>query len=196
MVLSCLFLGSESVWYHDGNQKIFFERNHLDETLSKSLLELIKTNNTQEIVVVTWPWWFTNLRVGSLVCNLIAHYVPTVSFRVVSKIQCYKRCIDNAILPAHWLVYIGQKKTVWDYDFASDTYTLISKDTVVDDTYFIEWVDGYYDKIDEKKHVLFDIDGWLYLQYWWEKHYLDKLLANISVSRIVEPSYYVQPVIG
>lgn len=196
MVVWYLFLGADRVWYHDGDHKIFFDRNTLDQTLAKALLADVSARSVAEIIVITGPGGFTNLRVGSLVCNLLAHYHPSVSFRVVSKLDCYKRCVNNKILPPQWLLYIGQQKSVWDYDFDTDIYTVVAKDISVDEDCFVEYIDGYHDVVDEKKKVRFDIDAhWLYLYYQWI-HYLSPLLAIIELSDTVQPSYYVQPIIG
>jgi len=195
---ACILLWYDSIYYSDAGDRQVFERNTADTELAPALIQSIQKQHIQEIVVMTGPWWFTNLRVWSLVCNLLAQYIPDIAFRVVSKLDCYIWAHTQGYLPDRALIYIGQKKTVWDYDFLQQSYTLQPKESLTDVTgYAIDKVDDYFPIEYEKWYVRFvREDQKLSLVYQGVSHSMESLITTQKPLQVVQPSYYVNPVIG
>ncbi len=195
---ACILLWYDSIYYSDTGDRQVFERNAADTDLAPALIQSIQKHHIQEIVVMTWPWWFTNLRVWSLVCNLLAQYIPDISFRVVSKLDCYIWAHKQGYLSDRALIYIGQKKTVWDYDFIQQSYTLQPKENLTDSTgYAIDKVDDYFPADYEKSFVRFvREDQKLSLVYQDTSYTMESLIVAQKPLQVVQPSYYVNPIIS
>ena len=81
--------------------------------------------------------------------------MPDISFLVISKLDCYDRLVQQQILPSNGVIYIGQQKTVWHYDFTTKKYQLLPKEAPIDDTYFVDDVSDYFPKTYEASRVSF-----------------------------------------
>ncbi len=195
---ACILLWYDNIYYSDDSDRQAFPRNAADKELAPTLIQSIQKHHITEIVVITWPWWFTNLRVWSLVCNLLAQYMPDISFRVVSKLDCYIWAHTQGYIPDHALLYIGQKKTVWDYDFIKQSHTLQPKESLADCTgYAIDAVDDYFPDHYEKSFVRFvRKDQKLSLVYRDTTYTIEPLITAQKSLQVVQPSYYIKPIIG
>jgi hypothetical protein len=192
-----LFLCYDMVLYAGIEGQQSFERNSLDKNLAPFLVEKIKVGWLHTLCVVTGPGGFTNLRVGSLVCNLLAHYLPKIQFHVISKLDIYTWAVEQWYLPSQWLLYIGQQKTVRSYDFITREHILVSKEQEVSDGCFVDGIQGYFSANYSGNQAVFSIDqGVLCIQYQWCNYDCNPLLSQLKLVQTVVPAYYVQPVIG
>lgn len=182
----------------DAAGQLFLERNTLDETLTKVLIDHVREHNIDTLVVITGPWWFTNLRVGALVCNLLMQYIPTVSCLVISKIDLYQYLVDRWLLPVYGVLYIGQQKSVRHYDFDKKIHTVQLKGTDIDrKSYFVDAIDDYFplDYTDNRISFVQESNT-IVASYRWQTLSLDPLFQLLVPVKAVLPSYYVQPIIG
>ena len=196
--MAYLFLCYDRVWYMDAVGQLFLERNTLDETLTKVLIDSVREHNIDTLVVITGPWWFTNLRVGALVCNLLMQYIPTVSCLVISKIDLYQYLVDQWLLPVYGVLYIGQQKSVWHYDFAQKIHTVQPKWVPIDKlSYFVDAIDDYFplDYTDNRISFVQESNT-IVASYRWQTLSLAPLFQSLVPVKAVLPSYYVQPIIG
>lgn len=195
--MAYLFLCYDRVWYMDDAGQLFLERNSLDETLAKVLIDRARQYSIATLVVITGPWWFTNLRVGSLVCNLLMQYIPTVSCVVISKIDLYTYLVEQWLFPSYGVLYIGQQKSVWHYDFVRKIHTVEPKGVVIDaQTYFVDPIDDYFpDEYADNRVSFTQESNTIIASYRWESISLAPLFQSLSPVQAVLPSYYVQPII-
>lgn len=149
-------ISSDNVIISNGEEKIFLDRNNVEKNLWPKLVQLVREWNYNKIIVLNWPWWFTNLRVGTLCMNILNAVMDNqIDFYNISKIDLYKKAYENWFLPKNGLIYIGQKRNIWLWDFKKnekiwqfsfnevkekiDTPFFI--DEVVDENYYPEWID-------------------------------------------------------
>lgn len=196
--MAYLFLCYDRVWYIDAAWQLFLERDSLDETLAKTLIDRVRDHRIDTLVIVTGPWWFTNLRVGTLVCNLLLQYLPEVSCLVMSKIDLYTYLVDQWFLPPYGVLYIGQKKSVRHYDFDQKLHTVHLKGAdIIGPSYFVDPIDEYFPEGYAQNHVSFTQESsTIMASYGWQKISLTPLIQSLSSVKVVLPSYYVQPIIG
>lgn len=196
--MAYLFLCYDRVWYMDAAWPLFLERNSLDETLAKVLIDRVREHDIDTLLVVTGPWWFTNLRIGALVCNLLMQYLPQVSCVVMSKIDVYTYLVDQWFLPTCGVLYIGQQKSVRHYDFIQKSHVVQPKGAdVTEPSYFVDAIDDYFPQDYSDNRVSFEQESnTIVATYRWKKASLAPLIQSLSPVQVVLPSYYVQPIIG
>lgn len=195
--MAFLFLCFDRVSYIDDHGEILLERNTLDETLAKILIERTRDQGVSKLLIITGPWWFTNLRVGTLVVNLLLQYIPSVSCVVVSKIDLYQYLVVQWFLPPHGVLYIWQQKSVWHYDFVQKTHTTQGKDIPIDSSlYFVDPIDTYFPVVYDDNRVSFvQESNTIIASYRWKTLSLAPLIQSLLPVSVVLPSYYVQPII-
>lgn len=196
--MAYLFLCYDRVWYMDAAWQLFLERNSLDETLPKVLIDRVRDSRIDTLVVVTGPWWFTNLRVGTLVCNLVLQYLPKVSCVAMSKIDVYTYLVDQWFLPAYGVLYIGQQKSVRHYDFIQKSHSVQPKGVdITESSYFVDAIDDYFpENYSDNRVSFYQESNTIMATYRWQKVSLAPLIKSLAPVQVVLPSYYVQPIIG
>lgn len=97
---------------------IIIPRDHVERLLWGELVNLRREKWFDNVIVLNWPGWFTNLRVGTLCLNLLNTLLENqLTFYDLSKIDLYKKFYDKWFLPKFWVIYIGQKRNIWLRDF-------------------------------------------------------------------------------
>lgn len=100
---------------------IYLERNDVETFLWKELIQIIKRQGSNEIIVLNWPGWFTNLRVGTLCLNVLNSLMnDKIDIFSISKTSLYYEAYKKWVLPRYWIIYIWQKKNVWVRDFKNN----------------------------------------------------------------------------
>lgn len=188
--------------------RVVIPRNFVEKYLWKELVKLYREKWFQNVVVLNWPGWFTNLRVGTLCLNILNTLLDNqLSFYDISKIDLFKHAYERWILPRYWIIYIWQKRNlrlrdleknekIWQYSFdeLKNVEELNSVDNVfidnVDDrNYYPEWMNKYV-----KYHTLLDWDRILFIE---EKNYnkspilIDEL--NLQAIKSIAPNYMMEP---
>lgn len=192
-------ISSDVVQIIDGDQQEILERNGIENTLWKALLTYINAKHHDPVLLLNGPWWFTNLRVGTLSLNMInallyedtKTYAPLYS---ITKIALYTYAYQQHWLPRYGIIYIGQKHKVRKYDFAQQSYETIhveeisyADDIFLDSVYHPYWADN-------QKMVTFhgESNQW-FLQRQTHHYPLDIQSLAIDHNMTAQPEYMIQP---
>ena len=188
--------------------RIDIPRNFVERYLWVELVKLYREKWFKNVVVLNWPGWFTNLRVGTLCLNILnTLFENQLDFYNISKIDLYKRAYEKKILTRYWIIYIWQKRNIrlrdfernekmWQYSFdelknldeIKNTKSVFIED-IEDKEYYPEWMDVYL-----KYHTLLD---------WSDIYLIDDKTADwncISIDEFswnplksINPNYMVEP---
>ena len=188
--------------------RIDIPRNFVERYLWVELVKLYREKWFKNVVVLNWPGWFTNLRVGTLCLNILnTLFENQLDFYDISKIDLYKRAYEKKILTRYWIIYIWQKRNIrlrdfernekmWQYSFdelknldeIKNTKSVFIED-IEDKEYYPEWMDVYL-----KYHTLLD---------WSDIYLIDDKTADwncISIDEFswnplksINPNYMVEP---
>ncbi len=142
--------------------RIIIPRDHVERLLWRELIQLYREKWFDNVVVLNWPWWFTNLRVGTLCLNILNTLLENqLNFYDISKIDLYKKAYQKWFLPRYWVLYIWQKRNIrlrdfeknekiWQYSFdeLKDLEEMkkvenVFIEDVEDEGYYPEWMDEY-----------------------------------------------------
>ena len=177
------------------NEKLLLARNNIEETIWETLVNLYRKHHFQKVFILNWPWWFTNLRVGTLSLNLL-NSLENWAFDIysISKVDFFNHFVKQWILPNKWIIYIGQRKNVRLYDFDKWSYETIKKDEInyYDNLFFdLVYEEWYFDK----KTIDINIQ--------WEKiimDYNDNVYETtteelwLQPEKIVDAKYFIKPI--
>ncbi len=94
------------------------------------LSDIIKRYPTDEVYIINWPGSFTNIRIGTLVINLLKWLNPKIQLYQLSKPIFFKHLSKNFNLPTKIYLFIGQKKKTWLYDLQNGTYQIINYEEI------------------------------------------------------------------
>lgn len=186
---------SDNVHLIASQEEILIARDRVEYDLSTDFLRL---SEGQDVLFISGPGSFTNLRVAGLVINLARRLVfANNALYAIDKIALYTYLVEQEILPPQGIVYIGQTKNFWLYDFDQKTYAVVGSECVPDGSYFIDQVsDRYFDALADKK-VVFNVDGNnLVLSFAGVVNrvaFTDIPMQSVDVAI---PEYMIEPVIG
>ncbi len=100
---------------------IIIPRDHVERLLWWELVNLHRERWFDNVVVLNWPGWFTNLRVGTLCLNILNTLLENqLNFYDISKIDLYKKAYEKWFLPRYWVIYIWQKRNIRLRDFENN----------------------------------------------------------------------------
>lgn len=176
-------------------ETIILARNDIEETIWKTLVNLYREKKFKKVFILNWPGGFTNLRVGTLSLNLL-NSLENWAFDIysISKVDFFEYFVKQWILPNKWIIYIGQRKNVWLYDFDKWSYETIKKDEInYDDNLFFDLVyeEWYFDK----KTLDINMDWEKIILNYNDKNYetdIQKLWLNPE--KIVSAKYFIKPI--
>lgn len=197
MNISC-----DKITISDWEINVFLNRNDVEKTLWPKLVQLFREWNYSNIIVLNWPWWFTNLRVWTLCINILNTLLDNqINIYNISKINLYEKAYKWWCLPSKWIIYIGQKRNVWLWDFEKWEkiwqYSFdelkgiinypIFLDEVIDESYYPERLKEY-----NKINLSFSGDK-LNIKFW------DNLISfsiddlNLKSLKSISPNYMMEP---
>lgn len=203
-------ISSDHLYIYQDNQKILIPRWDLETNLPKVMHGLISwwdfSIQKLEIYVINGPWSFTNLRVGCLVCNMIASvykYTQDVEIELydLSKLDMYKQLYNEHIISRYGMIYIWQQKNYWKCDMQDMSWEKVSLvdhlvDGVIDLSNLFE---GEY-RVDEvwDRDFLYEIDIDLYEDKMIfilddKKYELDMLSLDWKKVDKLIPNYLLEP---
>ena len=195
-------ISSDNVIISNGEKKIFLDRNNVEKNLWPKLVQLVREWNYHKIIVLNGPWWFTNLRVGTLCMNILNAVMDNqIDFYDISKIDLFKKAYENWFLPQNGLIYIGQKRNIWLWDFEkNEKIWQFSFDEVkekVDTPFFIDEViaENYYPEwISKNNEIKTEFNGSELVLKYWDKS-IDFSLEDLGLTPIksVAPNYMMEP---
>ena len=151
-------ISSDEVIISDWEMNIFLSRNDVEKVLWPKLVQFIREWKYNNIIVLNWPWWFTNLRVGTLCINILNTLLDNqINIYDISKIDLYEKAYKWWCLLNKWIIYIGQKRNIrlWDFEkwekirqYSFDELKEkidypIFLDEVSEETYYPQWLSQY-----------------------------------------------------
>jgi len=144
---------SDNVHLISSAEDVLIARDRVEYDLSSAFLRLCEG---QDVLFISGPGSFTNLRVAGLVINLARRLISSEkSLFTIDKIALYALLVEREILPPQGIIYIGQTKNFWLYDFVQKSYVVVGVDCVPDGAYFVDQVsDKYFADLADKKIVL------------------------------------------
>ncbi len=186
------------------NEQYFFDRDDIEKTLGPKLIELAKKYDFSDITVLNGPGGFTNLRVGALCLNMLnTLFKERFNLYDIDKITLYKYLVNQGILQKKGVIYIGQRKNIWDYSFENNTYTQTQKtklfegnenmeknyffDLVYDEAYF--WQKTLTITWNEKQITITTAEGKI----------INLDIAKelkIKPEKYIKANYFIQPILG
>lgn len=186
---------SDNVHLVSSQGDVLIARDRVEYDLSSAFLRL---SEGQDVLFVSGPGSFTNLRVAGLVINLARRLVSGKNaLFAIDKIALYSFLIDKKLLPPQGILYIGQTKNFWLYDFVHRSYTVVGGDLVPDGQYFVDQIsDRYFDVLADKK-VGLGVDGDNFVLSF--AGALDRIaFVDIPMQSVdvAVPEYMIEPVIG
>lgn len=189
-----LNISSDCVFLQIADEQIKLSRNSLETYIWPKLVELYQKYRFTKVFLLNWPGGFTNLRVGTLAINLLNTLEKNkIEIYSISKIDLFQYLYDEWFLESKWVIYIGQKKNVWLYDFQKWKHDTIKKDDINYDENI------FFDLVFEENYFLANTIDFSLLQQGikinnWKKSIeimIDEL--NIKPEKTILPNYFIQP---
>ncbi len=200
-------ISTDQVYLSINDQEFFFNRDDVEKTFWPKLIELAKKYNFSDITVLNGPGGFTNLRVGALCLNMLnTLFEERFNIYDIDKVTLYKYMIQSKKFPDKGIIYIGQKKNIWDYDFEKDSYIQTQKNKILEsdehnlEEHFFDLVydEEYFWKEITQKMPIISWDGniiTINYQQKLEKINLEKDLW-IKPEKYIKANYFIQPILG
>lgn len=195
------------IFINFSSDKIFFwidwylkilENKGLEESFPSFLADIYQKNNFSEIYVINWPWWFTTLRTCCLSINLL-NFVNNYKIRLfeISKIDFYKKLVQNNIIPDKWIIFRWQRKKVWDYDFNQNSYEDLLLSDIENQNwfFFVDYISDEYIEHPNKLSFSFESQK-IKVYYKWKDNLLDINDFDFQEVNLLSPNYMVQPTIS
>lgn len=139
-------------------EEFFCEHKNVETHFPNLLLEIYQKYWFSRVVVLNGPGGFTNLRVGCLALNTLSFLYPgEIKFFSLSKVDFFRAFVEAGLLPFQGLIYLGQKRQWWLYDFQKSTY-----ETVIFDELDLSGLECFVDKVydlEVDKMVTFWLEG-------------------------------------
>lgn len=156
-----LNISSDYVQLFSNSEIQNLERNGIENTLWKVLLDQKKKSDFKSIFLLNWPGGFTNLRVGTLCLNALDALFPNqIKIYDTSKIGLYKFLYDHKFLPRIWYIYIWQKNNCRKYDFQTEKYETITKAEIQYEWgYFLDFVHEDWYRQNTENMLKFNLIG-------------------------------------
>ncbi len=186
---------SDNVHLISFDTEVLIARDRVEYDLSSVFLRI---SEGQDVLFVSGPGSFTNLRVAWLVINLARRLVSSNnSLFAMDKIALYALLVEKKFLPWQGIIYIGQTKNFWLYDFVQKSYTVVGLDSIPDGEYFVDQVsDKYFATLEDKKIVLSVQWDELVISFAGIKNHIAFADMSLQSVEIAAPEYMIEPVIG
>ncbi len=192
-------ISSDKVALDDGNHQELLDRNGIEDVLWPTLLDRQQKAPFQEVFLINWPGWFTNLRVWTLMLNMMnAVSEQKIEMYSIDKLTLFAYLVKKQLLPATGAIYLGQKHNIWLTDFttSSPTTTEIKLSELPTDAFLDEVYDPY--RPDWTAHMLHfsNENDTLFVSYQDKKQEISIKDLNIKPSVHVEANYMIEPVLN
>lgn len=152
------------------------------------------------MLILNGPWWFTNLRVGTLVVNLLQELIPELIVYSITKVTLYRYLYEQWFLPQYCYMYIWQKKNIRYYDLKAGTY---ETQTVADvkegqkDVFFDHVSKDFWGVANTEPKIQFDMwPEWLVVMLGDEDLQVTPETLGLKPVKKLQAEYFIQPTIG
>ncbi len=195
-------ISSDEIVISDWEMNIFLSRNEVEKVLWPKLVQLFREWNYSNVIVLNWPWWFTNLRVGTLCINILNSLLDNqINIYDISKINLYEKAYKWWCLCSKWIIYIGQKRNVWLWDFEKlekiwqysfdELKEIINYpiflDEVIDESYYPERL-----KVYSKINLSFDWNN-ITIKNWDSSIIFSVNDLKLEALKSISPNYMMEP---
>ena len=121
-------IATENIILYDRENTYIIPFHDVEQSLTKTCINSYKKYLPDTIYVLNGPWSFTNLRVWSLVVNiLLLLSQEKCKVCTIDKLSLYRSLMIKWFLPRYGYIFMWQRKNVRYYDFQGETYTVYSK---------------------------------------------------------------------
>lgn len=192
-------ISSDKVALDDGNRQELLDRNGIEDMLWPILLDRQQKAPFQEIFLINGPGGFTNLRVGTLMLNMLnAVSEPKIQIYSIDKLTLFAHLVAQKILPSTGAIYLGQKHKIWLANFTTDLPTTkeIKLSELPTDVFLDEVYDPYRPQGEQNMLHFFNENDKLFVSYQDKKHEIILSSLNIKPSIHVEAKYMIEPVLN
>lgn len=193
-------ISTDQVYIALDGKEYFFQRDDVEKRLWPKLIQLAKTNDFSDIVVLNWPWGFTNLRVGALCLNMLNKlFNERFTIYDLDKITLYRHLVQQGALPKKWILYIGQRKNIWDYDFETNSHKQVKKNELLP---YIDQANYFLDLVYDTEYFWQEtvkITGTgiaILVNYKWRDIQITIKDLNILWETYISANYFIQPILG
>ena len=201
-------IATENIILYDRENSYVIPFRDVEQELTKICINSYKTYLPDSIYVLNGPWSFTNLRVWSLVINILLLLAQEkCKVYTIDKLSLYKSVMTDSFLPRYGYIFMWQRKNIRYYDFEQNNYTVYSKSELSattsnfqnsqDENFFIDlfvWQD--FAEFFAWNSSMIDIlyrDEEVILSFWWKENTITHLF---SPTQKMEPYYAMEPNIG
>lgn len=192
-------ISTDKVLLADNTHEQTLDRNGIEDVLWPVLLDWHRDRPFDSIFLINGPGGFTNLRVGSLMLNMLnAVLEKKIQIYSTDKLALFAQLVDRKILPPVGAIYLGQKHKVWLVDFAHKP--LIPIDTNINDIPADAFLDEVYDSyrptgVEHMVHFSQEKDK-VFVSYQDKKHEISIQDLHVEPSEHVEAKYMIEPVLN
>jgi len=192
-------ISSDKIALDDGNRQEILDRNGIEDILWPILLDWQQNNPFQEIFLINGPGGFTNLRVWTLMLNMLnAVTQPQIQIFSIDKLTLFAHLVAKKILPATGAIYLGQKHNIWLADFTNELPT--TKESKLSELPTDSFLDEVYDpyRPNGEEHMLHIVNenDKLFVSYKGKKNEILIQDLNIKPTVHVEAKYMIEPVLN
>lgn len=192
-------ISTDKVYINDGNRQAILARNGIEDILWPTLIDRYQQTPFSEIFLINGPGGFTNLRVGTLMLNMLnavaEHHIQIFS---VDKLTLFARLVSQNVLPPLGVIYLGQKHNVWLTDFSKKTpQTTEIKITDIPANAFLDEVYDPYrpEGIENMLHITNEKDK-IFVTYQDKKQAITPQELKVKPVVHVEAKYMIEPVLN
>lgn len=201
-------IATENIILYDRENSYIIPFRDVEQELTRICINSYKKYLPDSIYVLNGPWSFTNLRVWSLVINiLLLLSQEKCKVYTIDKLSLYKSVMKEFFLPRYGYIFMWQRKNIRYYDFEQDNYTVYSKSELStitqnfqnnqdgncfidlfiwqDFAEFFSWNSSMIDIVYRNEEVI--------LLFWWKEHTITNLFFP---TQKMEPYYAMEPNIG
>ena len=193
-----LNISTDNIYIQIKDEIINLDRHEIENIIWPTLIKLHKKHNFTKVLLINWPWGFTNLRVWTLALNLLNSLKNWIlDIYSITKVDLFKHFVDKQELPNKWIIYIGQKKNIWLYNFVKWAYDTIQKPDInynLDIFFDLVYDEKYFETTENKKINIYLENNNLILDYNNTKLSTNIEKLKIKAEKIIEAKYFIKPI--
>lgn len=192
---------SDQVLFDSWSKKDIIDNKSIEINLPKYLVNFYKKQKKSDFYFLNWPGWFTTLRLACLcfnVLNFSQRY--KLNFYTISKLDFYKILVEYWILPYKGILFIGQKKKCWIFDFHTKEYIVTNftnfKDNLDTGEYFVDQLVWDFRQFFPEEKIVdfsFSSNNILFVEHNGISQEIELEKTSFEKTQILHPNYVVSP---
>lgn len=189
-------ISSDKILLDDGVSQELLSRNGIENTLGPQLIDRYRNRPFQEIFVLNGPGGFTNLRVGSLMINMLnVSLEEKIQIYSANKLQVYGALVAQGVLPSQGIIYLGQKHNVWLADFTQTPVmpSVINLQNIPSEAFLDEVYDSYWPEANELMVQWTNVQDTPTMSYQGKSYPLDRRALGLQAQTQIQAEYMIEP---